>query len=60
MHVLNIGSCCLHKVHNAFGNALKQLDCDFDQFSIDIYTFSNYLVQGDRIICQQKSFVCVP
>ena len=39
IQILNIGSCCLHKVHNAFRNALKQIDCDFDQFVIDIHSF---------------------
>ena len=39
IQILNIGSCCLHKVHNAFRNALKQIDCDFDQFAIDILSF---------------------
>ena len=38
IQILNIGSCCLHKVYNAFRNALKQINCDFDQFAINIHS----------------------
>ena len=60
IHILNLGSCCLRKVQNAFRNALKQLHCDFDQFVIDMYPFSNYLMQGERIICLWTRFEYIP
>ena len=36
---LNIGSCNLHKVHNAFRKGLSELNIDLDQFACDIYFF---------------------
>ena len=36
---LNIGSCNLHKVHNAFRKGLSELNIDLDQFARDIYFF---------------------
>ena len=36
---LNIGSCSLHKVHNAFHKGLSCLKIDLDQFACDIYPF---------------------
>ena len=61
---LNIGSCCLSKVHNAFRNALKQIDCDFDQFAIDIHSFfklssarrDNYLSMEEVCVCLKVNF----
>ena len=61
---LNIGSCCLSKVHNAFRNALKQTDCDFDQFAIDIHSFfklssarrDNYLSMEEVCVCLKVNF----
>ena len=41
IQILNIGSCCLDKLYNAFRNALKQINCDFDQFAFDIHSFLN-------------------
>ena len=38
---MNIGSCSLHKVHNAFGKGLSCLKIDSDQFSCDIYLFNS-------------------
>ena len=36
---LNLGTCCLHKVHNAYQTVLKELKFDFDQFAVDIHFF---------------------
>ena len=36
---LNIGSCNLLKVHNAFRKGLSELNIDLDQFACDIYLF---------------------
>ena len=36
---LNIGSCNLHKVHNAFRKGLSELNIDLDQFACNIYFF---------------------
>ena len=36
---LNLGTCCLHKVHNAYQTALKELKFDFDQFAVNINSF---------------------
>ena len=36
---LNLGTCCLHKVHNAYQTVLKELKFDFDQFAVDIHSF---------------------
>ena len=36
---LNLGTCCLHKVHNAYQTALKELKFDFDQFAVNINFF---------------------
>ena len=38
---MNIGSCSLHKVHNAFGKGLSCLKIDSDQFSCGIYLFNS-------------------
>ena len=36
---LNLGTCCLDKVHNAYRTALKELKFDFHQFVVDILSF---------------------
>ena len=36
---LNVGTCCLDKVHNAYQTALKELKFDFNQFAVDIHSF---------------------
>ena len=36
---LNLGICCLNKVHNAYQTALKELKFDVDQFAVDIHSF---------------------
>ena len=60
IQILNIGSCCLHKVRNAFRNALKQIDFATLICLQSTYTpFSNYLAQGERVICLWKRFVYV-
>ena len=33
---LNLGSCCLHNVPNAFCAGLRELGFDFNQFAVDI------------------------
>lgn len=38
---MNIGSCSLHKVRNAFRKGLSCLKIDLDQFSCDIYFFNS-------------------
>ena len=64
IQILNIGSCCLHKVQNAFHNALKQIDCDFDQFAINLHSFfklpsarrENYLPMKEVCVCLKLIF----
>ena len=36
---LNIGTCPLHIVHNAFRKGVSSLVCNVDQFAIDIHFF---------------------
>ena len=36
---LNLSTCCLHKVHNAYQTVLKKLKFDFDQITVDIHSF---------------------
>ena len=57
IQILNIGSCCLHNVHNAFRNALKQIDRDFDQFAIDIHSFKLSSARREDYLSMEK--VCV-
>ena len=40
---MNIGSCSLHKVNNAFHKGLSRLKIDLDQFACDIYPFFKLL-----------------
>ena len=64
IQTLNIGSFCLHKVQNAFRNALKQIYCDFDQFAINIHSFfklsrarrENYLSMEEVCVCLKVIF----
>lgn len=37
--VLDVGTCSLHPVHNAFGEGLKSISFPYDQFAHDIYFF---------------------
>ena len=39
MNILNLGSCSIHKVCNAFRKGLNCLDIDIDQFAYDIHFF---------------------
>ena len=60
IQILNIGSCCQHKVHNAFCNALKQIDCDFDQFAIDIRSFFKLSsARRDDYLSMEEDCVCL-
>ena len=59
IQILNIGSCCQHKVHNAFCNALKQINCDLISLQSTYAPFSNYLAQGETIIYLWKRTVYV-
>ena len=64
IQISNIGSCCLHKVHNAFRNPLRQIDCDFDQFAIDLHSFfklssarrGDYLSMEEVCVCLKVNF----
>ena len=38
---LNIGTCPLHIVHNAFGKGVTSLKFNVDQFALDIHSFFN-------------------
>lgn len=43
-NVLNIGSCSLHKVHNAFHKCLFCLTFNLDRFACDIYLFFIFII----------------
>ena len=48
--IINLGTCSLHKVNSAFGNAVAQICKLFgvDQFAIDVYIFFKHSVgRGD-------------
>lgn len=36
--IIDIGTCSLHPVHNAFHMALNCLPCDIEQFSDDVHS----------------------
>ena len=39
---LNVGTWCLHKIHNAYQTVMKELKFDFDQFAAGIHSFFNF------------------
>ena len=47
---LNIGTCPLHMVHNAFRNGVSSLACNVDQFAVDIHLFSSCHPLAELII----------
>lgn len=38
-NIVDIGTCTLHKVHNAFGHGVDVFDSDFETLLIDLYYF---------------------
>ena len=39
---MNLGSCVLHIVHNAFGKGLEKYGKDVDQFCLDLHSLFKY------------------
>ena len=51
--IIEVGTCPLHIVNNAFGKAVKALNAsivDLDKMAIDFYFFSSIRLQGEQYI----------
>ena len=50
--ILDIGTCSLHSVNNAFGEGIKTMKSliDLDEFAIDLHFFLNTLQLDEKII----------
>lgn len=48
--LIDIGTCSLHHMHNAFKNGLKKISFDFDGFAIDLVFFWKEAVPDEKIL----------